>query len=98
MARRLSDFRRLEVLTEEGKSLGRMLDLRCHGAPTSGRAAEAARVDTLVYGPSGILERLGLREATECVVPWSDIVKIEAHRIIVRAVASRGRHARRNWR
>ena len=84
---KLTELELLEVVTEDGRRLGRIFDLRAHGRPTSARRATAARVDQLIYGTLGLLERLGIRGAQGCALPWSDVVRIDASTVTVKSTA-----------
>lgn len=87
----LSSLQGKRVYDEEGRSLGRLFDLRCEGAPVNARARDDAVVTTLIYGTLGLLERLGLRDAGECEVRWEDVIAVRGERIVVRAGARRPR-------
>jgi sporulation protein YlmC with PRC-barrel domain len=76
--RTLSSLQRRKVVTESGESLGRLYDLR--GELT----ARTLRVTGLVTGASGLLEHLGIVPRTRTPVLWSDVVRIEGKRIVVR--------------
>jgi sporulation protein YlmC with PRC-barrel domain len=65
-------------VTESGESLGRLHDLR--GELT----ARTLRVTGLVTGTGGFLEHLGIVPRSHAPIPWSDVVRIEAKRIVVR--------------
>ena len=81
---KLTDFELLEVVTEDGRKLGRVFDLRAHGRPTARGRQESARIDGIVYGPLGLLERLGIRSAKGRVLPWKQVVAVEEKRLVVR--------------
>ncbi|HEV7607546.1 MAG TPA: hypothetical protein VGO61_09435 [Steroidobacteraceae bacterium] len=65
------------VLTEEGRELGKVFDLRCEW-----RAGQA-QVTHLVYGRRGLWERLGFRRQRHDKLPWSAVVRIEDRDVIV---------------
>jgi sporulation protein YlmC with PRC-barrel domain len=76
-----------EIVTDEGRQLGRCHDLRAELAPS------ALRVTALVVGTRGWLEHFGIgaqasaspqRVKDTDTVPWGAIVRIEGDRIIVR--------------
>jgi sporulation protein YlmC with PRC-barrel domain len=75
--RTLSSLVRREVVTESGRSLGRVYDLRGEVTPRK------LEVNGLVAGKRGFLEHLGVVERLECI-PWDDVVRIERKRIVVR--------------
>lgn len=81
---KLSDLEMLEVITEDGRKLGRVFDLRAHGRPTTRGRQEAAAIDGIVYGALGLMERLGVRSAKGKVLPWEQVVAVEADRVVVR--------------
>jgi sporulation protein YlmC with PRC-barrel domain len=74
----MSSLQRRRVVTESGESLGRLHDLR--GELT----ARTLRVTGLVIGARGLLEHLGVVKRSNAPIPWSDVVRIEAKRIVVR--------------
>jgi sporulation protein YlmC with PRC-barrel domain len=76
--RTLSSLQRRRVVTESGESLGRLRDLR--GELT----ARTLRVTGLVTGTRGLLEHLGIVSRLNPPIPWSDVVRIEGTRIVVR--------------
>jgi sporulation protein YlmC with PRC-barrel domain len=84
---KLTELELLDVVSEDGRRLGRLFDLRAHGRPTSAQRAKEARVDELIYGTLGLLERVGFRKAKGCALPWSDVVRIGASTITVRSGA-----------
>jgi len=84
---KLTELELLDVVSEDGRRLGRLFDLRAHGRPTPAHGAKEARVDELIYGSLGLLERLGIRTAKGCALPWSDVVRIDASTITVRSSA-----------
>jgi len=82
---RFTDVLGAHVSTESGRALGRVHDLRAE------RTARTLRITGLVVGPAGFLERLGIgapesgaRIRTRDVVPWSDVVRADSRRIVVR--------------
>ncbi len=76
--RTLSSLQRRKVVTESGDSLGRLYDLR--GELT----ARALTVSGLVTGKRGLLEHFGVLRRKTPPIPWSDVVRIEGKRIVVR--------------
>ena len=80
-AKTLAELLGRRVVTESGRSLGRLHDLR--GDLGEGRL----QVTGLVAGPAGVLERLGVRHADpggpdlakrhrHDVIPWGRVVRI----------------------
>ena len=77
----LSELLGRPVVTESGRTLGRLHDLR--GDLAGGRL----RVTGLIAGPAGVLERLGVRHAdpggpdrakrhAHDVIPWERVVRV----------------------
>ena len=69
------------VETQSGRRLGRCHDMRA----VLGRGLP--RIDALVVGHRGRLERLGIgtpRAHSPNAVPWEAVVRIEGDRIVVR--------------
>jgi hypothetical protein len=87
----LSKWQQWRVVDEDGMELGHLFDLRCTGLPLDKRPREYARVNTLVYGTVGWLERLGLRAAREAEARWQDVVALRDGALIVRVGRSRKR-------
>ena len=75
--RTLSSLKHRKVVTESGESLGRLFDLRCEQTPRT------LTVKEMLVGFRGALEHYGV-VATSRTVPWSDVVRIEGKRIVVR--------------
>jgi hypothetical protein len=65
-------------MTESGESLGRLHDLRGE------LSARTLRVTGLVTGAGGLLEHLGVVPRSSTPIRWSDVVRIEGKRIVVR--------------
>jgi sporulation protein YlmC with PRC-barrel domain len=89
--RTLTSFVGRDVVTTEGRSLGKCLDLRGE------LSASSLRVTALVVGGRGWLEHFGIgaqasassaRVSDKDTVPWSAIVRIEGDRIVVREDAA----------
>jgi sporulation protein YlmC with PRC-barrel domain len=76
--RTLSSLQGRTVVTESGESLGRLYDLR------GDLGARTLRVTGLVAGTRGFLEHLGITRPSRTAIPWSDVVRIEGERIVVR--------------
>jgi sporulation protein YlmC with PRC-barrel domain len=77
--RTLSSLQRRKVITESGESLGRLHDLRGE------LGARTLRVTDLVTGARGFLEHLGItRRSRRTAIPWTDVIRIEGERIVVR--------------
>jgi hypothetical protein len=87
---RLTDLLRIEVVDEDGKKLGALMDLRCRGNTLHGRPRKDALVETLVFAMPGLLEHFGIRDATSCEASWKDVLRVTRERIVIR----RSRHKR----
>jgi sporulation protein YlmC with PRC-barrel domain len=97
---RLTQLERLEVVREDGRSLGRLRDVRSRAKV--GIVAHDAHyeADALLLGASGWLEEMGLRQGGSREVSAKAIVAIESAKLVVRASApaSREPRTRRNRR
>ena len=77
--RTLSSLMRREVVTESGRSLGRLYDLRGDLTTTN------LRITGLCIGRRALLEHLGIRaQKPHTLIPWGAVVRIEGKRIVVR--------------
>ena len=70
----------MRVETADGRFLGHVFDLRCHWAPGQTRAPH---IEEIIYGRSGLLERVGMVERRPSSVPWSAVKEIRDHTIVV---------------
>jgi len=94
--KQLTEFRQHKLVTESGEVLGHLRDIRCRSAASGARSLDAY---ALVYGKLGWLQRMGLRDAATEVRAWSDVVRIEGDRIVVRDASRQGaRRARKRYR
>jgi sporulation protein YlmC with PRC-barrel domain len=82
---KLSQVLGAKVTTTGGRDLGRVWDVRAR------HHDESLVLTGLVVGRTGLLARLGLRHARlrgqphrRQVIPWSDIVVVGEHQIVVR--------------
>ena len=77
--RTLSSLLRRQVVTESGRSVGRLHDLRGELTATN------LHITGLCIGGRAWLEHLGIRaQKPHRVVPWEAVVRIEGKRIVVR--------------
>jgi hypothetical protein len=90
---KLTDLLGAELVTESGERLGHVFDVRVKRDPRSSaeRADQQWRVDALLYGEKGLIERFGLFAARQRVargrhdeLPWRDVVAIATGEITVR--------------
>jgi sporulation protein YlmC with PRC-barrel domain len=76
--RTLSSLLRREVVTESGRSLGRLYDLRGELTTTN------LRITGLCIGRRALLEHLGIRDQKpHTIIPWQAVVRIEGKRIVI---------------
>jgi len=80
--RTLADLEGVDVVDEDGVRLGPLQELRCRG--TRGRAGAAARVEALVVGTRGWLERLGIARSRGGEVAARAVVRWERDVVVVR--------------
>ena len=93
---KLTRLELLEVVTEDGRRLGRVFDLRLRAAHRGGAERAPGQVEELVYGATGLLERLGVRRGPAKTLPWRDVVAIRDGRLVVRdPLSSRAGRSRR---
>lgn len=69
---RLTDLQDKDVVTLDGKRLGRVHEVHCDGG----------RVTALMTGPGSFIERLTARTEGRRV-PWQCVVRIETKRVVV---------------
>lgn len=90
--RTLSSLRRRKIVTESGRTLGRCHDVRAE------LGASSLRITGLVLGRKGRLEHFGIgaqasaspqRVRDSDVIPWSDVLRFEEDRIVVRDRSNR---------
>jgi hypothetical protein len=90
---KLTDLLCAELVTESGERLGHVFDIRVKRDPRSSadRADQKWRVDALLYGEKGLVERFGMLADRQRVargrhdeVPWRDVVAIASGEITVR--------------
>jgi sporulation protein YlmC with PRC-barrel domain len=74
----------LPVVTEDGHRLGHVFEIRSPGRAETEPTHDARRVDCLLCGRRGLLERLGWKEPDALAIPWSSVVALHAHAVIVR--------------
>ena len=86
---KLADLLGTLVVTESGRRLGRVHDVRAE------RDGGAVEVTSLVVGARGVLERLGIesprrrsRLLAGDVIPWEAVVRADRRGIVVRDEAT----------
>lgn len=80
---RAHEFQYMEVLTESGRFLGHVFDLRSRGEPEHGESREERVVNEIVYGRLGLFERLGLTQAEPKTFSWKAVKAIRDNQLIV---------------
>ena len=80
---RLTELLHVDVVDEDGHSLGTLMELRCRRA-LRGRVRANARIDALLFAAPGFLEHMGIRRAASCEAAWKDVLRIERDRVVVR--------------
>ena len=72
------------VVAEDGGRLGRVFEVRSPGAAETEPERAQRPIDCLLCGRRGLLERLGWKEPDAWVVPWSAVLSVRTHEILVR--------------
>jgi sporulation protein YlmC with PRC-barrel domain len=72
----------MRVETAEGLFLGHVFDLRCSWRPGGGGRPA---IDEIIYGATGLLERVGFRPTEPRSIPWSAVQSIQDKVIVVRS-------------
>jgi sporulation protein YlmC with PRC-barrel domain len=85
--RRLSPLEGIRVVTEDGSRLGRIFEIRSPGKAESEPTYSERRIDCLLCGRRGLLERLGWREPDAHTVRWNAVIAIRDRDILVRGSA-----------
>lgn len=71
----------LNVIDQDGRALGHVLDLRCRPKPETNESD----VWEFVYGWGGLLERLGLKKITRERIAWQSVVRVEGKTLVIAA-------------
>jgi sporulation protein YlmC with PRC-barrel domain len=82
--KRLAWLEDTPVVAEDGGKLGRVFEIRSPDAAETQPERAQRPIDCLLCGRRGLLERLGWKEPDAIVVPWSAVVALHAHEILVR--------------
>ena len=80
---RLTELCKFEVVTEGGKYLGHVVDLRCAEEPEHGETRNYRVVSELIFGKAGWLEHLGFRAVEQRRVQWQAVQAINDGQIII---------------
>jgi hypothetical protein len=81
---RLAWLEEMPVVAEDGKRLGRVFEIRSPGEAETEPTYAERRVDCLLCGRRGLLERLGWKEPKARAIPWKDVLEVRPHEILVR--------------
>ena len=92
---RLTNFPGSAVVTEDGRELGHVIDLRAQ-KPRRMRRGDTEDIASIVYGHHGWLERIGVRAAEQRTISWSQVVRVNADRIVVRIDERKSKRNRRS--
>lgn len=85
---RLCELQDLRVIDADGRPLGRVFEFRSPGRAESEPAGGERQVRSLLCGRRGLLERLGLRQASPVRVPWSAVSACDARELRLQGRAS----------
>ncbi len=85
MNHRLCKLGTLRMLRDDGKDLGRLIDIRVRTKLGRIARSESVPVDALLVGGAGWLARMGLRREGGLELPPNAIVAVESDRIVVRS-------------
>lgn len=83
MTYRLTLLEQMRIVRDDGKDLGRLMDMRVRAPLGPLRQADSLAVDALLVGARGWLERLGFRVGSHDEVKPEAIRAIEQDRVIV---------------
>ena len=87
--KRITELVLLEVVTKSGKKLGHAYDFHSPGIFEAGKTQKERKIESIAYGKTGLLERLGLVQVAIKTIPWRDVLEINRNQIIVKDSASR---------
>jgi sporulation protein YlmC with PRC-barrel domain len=80
MTRTLRRLIGTRVVDEEGADVGRVIDVVC----TQRQQRGTVRVDQLVFGTHGWLERIGVRDHDAYVTQWKDVLRSTGDALVIR--------------
>jgi sporulation protein YlmC with PRC-barrel domain len=81
---RLAWLEDLPVVTENGARLGHVFEIRSPGRAETEPTHDERPVECILCGRRGLLERLGWKEPDALAIPWSSVVALHAHAVVVR--------------
>ena len=93
MTYRLTLLEQMRVVRDDGKDVGRLMDMRVRAPLGPLKQADSLAVDALLVGARGWLERLGFRVSSPNEVKPEAIRTIERDRLVV-ATSPKARPAR----
>lgn len=94
MSYRLTLLEQMPVVRDDGKDLGRLMDMRVRARLGRVEGADAPAVEALLVGARGWLERLGIRLGSREVQP-NAVLAVETDRVVVRASPAKVRSGSR---
>jgi sporulation protein YlmC with PRC-barrel domain len=80
---KITDLQLLKIVTEDGRHLGHVFDLRSQGVPEHGLSSKERIITEIVYGTIGLWERLGLKQSKTKTLAWQAVIAIKDRKIIV---------------
>jgi sporulation protein YlmC with PRC-barrel domain len=92
---RLTLLEGLEVVHEDGRTLGRLMDVRSRAKLGRIERDEHCEADMLLLGAGGWLQQMGLRQGGAREVPVKAIVAIDSGKVIIRASTPATREPRK---
>jgi hypothetical protein len=81
---KITDILFSHVEDEDGRSYGRVFELRSEGDPEHGEVSKGRSIDTLLCGKIGFLQEFGFDARDITVFDWDSIIDIKKGKIIVR--------------
>lgn len=81
---KITDILFSEVEDEDGRSYGRVFELRSKGDPEFGEVSKNRAIDALLCGTTGLLQQFGFDARNVSEFDWDSIVEIKTGKIIVR--------------
>lgn len=80
---KITDLQFMKIVTEDGRHLGHIFDLRSQGVPEHGLNNKGRIITEIVYGTIGLWERLGLKQSKTKTLAWQAVIAIKNGKIIV---------------
>jgi hypothetical protein len=81
---KITDILFSQVEDENGKSYGRVFELRSDGEPEHGETSKSRRITEFLCGTTGILQQFGFAAKNVSTIDWEQIVDIKPGRIVIR--------------